>query len=159
MIEKCNGFTILRVENDQSLRKKCYPIDIIFRPVLNWPEETIQCYFSIDIHLAYGETFNNGNKIKLWDNVFAVLIFMVEKISMKGIENCAGHPGIIYDFSIQNLVTFEDNLKYKGDLPLTAYIGFETTAPIDSCLNSQDRNMLLKIDIWCLLRYNICFSS
>lgn len=99
MIEKCNGFTILCVENDQSVRKKIYPIDIIYRLVLNWPEETIQCYFSIDIHLAYRETINDGNKIKLCDNVFTVLISMVEKISKKGIENCTGQPGIIYDLA------------------------------------------------------------
>lgn len=36
----------------------------------------------------------------------------------KCIENCTG-PAIVYDFSMKNLDTFEDNLKYKGDLPLT----------------------------------------
>ena len=29
----------------------------------------------------------------------------------------------------------------KGDLPLTACIDFETTAPTDSCVDSEDRNM------------------
>ena len=42
---------------------------------------------------------------------------------------------------MQNLVTFEDNLKYEGDLPLTAYIDFETTAPTDSFLDPKDKNM------------------
>ena len=51
------------------------------------------------------------------------------------VENCTGETGTIYDFSMQNVVTFEDNLKYKGDLPLAAYIVFETTAPTDSCLD------------------------
>ena len=29
---------------------------------------------------------------------------------------------------MQILLTFEENLKYKGDIPLVAYIDFETTA-------------------------------
>lgn len=36
-------------------------------------------------------------------------------------------PGIIYKFENQKLVTFEDNLKYMGDLPFDAYFDFKTT--------------------------------
>ena len=63
-----------------------------------------------------------------------------KRLSMKD-KLCMSQPGIIYDFSVQNLVMFEDNLKYKKDLPLTAYIGFETTAPTNSCLDPEDKNM------------------
>ena len=48
---------------------------------------------------------------------------------------------MIYDFNIPNLVTFEDNFKYKGDLPMTAYIEFKTAAPTDWCLDPEDKNM------------------
>ena len=44
------------------------------------------------------------------------------------VENCTEQPGIVYDFSMKNWVTFEDKFKYKEDLPLTSYIDFETTA-------------------------------
>ena len=36
-------------------------------------------------------------------------------------------PGVIYNFENQSLVTFEDNLKFMGDLPSPAYFDFETT--------------------------------
>ena len=40
-----------------------------------------------------------------------------------------GQPGYVYNFNTQNLITFEENSKYKEDMPLVAYIDFETTAP------------------------------
>ena len=36
-------------------------------------------------------------------------------------------------------MTFEENLKYKGDIPLVAYINFETRAPTDQCLDLENR--------------------
>ena len=56
-------------------------------------------------------------------------------------EHCSGVSGIVYDFNNQNLVTFEDNLGYKGDLPVVAYIDLETTAPTDSCFDPAQKKM------------------
>ena len=39
-------------------------------------------------------------------------------------------------------ITFEENLKYKRDIPLVAYIDFETTPPPDKCLDPENRKML-----------------
>ena len=36
---------------------------------------------------------------------------------------------------------FEENLKFKHDIPLTAYINFETTAPTDNCLHPENKKM------------------
>ena len=38
-------------------------------------------------------------------------------------------------------MTFEENLKFKHDIPLTAYIDFETTAPTDDCLDPESKKM------------------
>ena len=38
-------------------------------------------------------------------------------------------------------MTFEDNLKFKRDIPLTAYIDFETTAPTLDCLDPETKKM------------------
>ena len=57
------------------------------------------------------------------------------------IENCTGKPGYVYNFNIQNILTFEENLKFKSDIPLTAYIDFETTAPTDDCLDPETKKM------------------
>ena len=48
---------------------------------------------------------------------------------------------VIPDFNIQNLVKFEDNLKYNGDMPLAAYTDLETTATAGFCLNPEDKKM------------------
>ena len=47
----------------------------------------------------------------------------------------------IYNFNVQNLVTLEDYIKFKGDIPLSTYIDFETNAPADMSLGSEDKNM------------------
>ena len=38
-------------------------------------------------------------------------------------------------------MTFEENLKLKHDIPLTAYIDFETTAPTDNMLDPESCKM------------------
>ena len=39
------------------------------------------------------------------------------------------------------MITFEENLKYKSDIPLTTYIDFVTTAPTDNCLDPENAKM------------------
>ena len=112
-----------------------YPIDIIYRPVKNWLDEIIQCYFTTEMHLVYTGLFNNGDKIKYSTarQCFYCSNFYGRKDKCDiHVENCTGQPGINCDFSMQNLVDFEGILKYEGDLPLTACIDFEKTAPADS---------------------------
>ena len=50
-------------------------------------------------------------------------------------------PGIIYKFENQNLVRFEDNIKYCGDLPFAASIDFETTTSSGSRNHLEDKEM------------------
>ena len=35
----------------------------------------------------------------------------------KRVQCCSGRPDIVYRFKNKNLLTFEENLKYRGDLP------------------------------------------
>ena len=39
------------------------------------------------------------------------------------------------------MVTFEDNLNYKGEIPYFVYADFETSAPTDDCLDPENRIM------------------
>ena len=55
--------------------------------------------------------------------------------------NCTGKPGFVYNFQTRNLLTFEENIKFKRDVPLTAYIDFETTAPTDDYLDPECNKM------------------
>ena len=55
------------------------------------------------------------------------------------IENCSGALGIIYNCNNKNLISFEDNFKSKGDMPMAMYFDFETTAPTDNCFNPEQK--------------------
>ena len=53
-------------------------------------------------------------------NAIIVQIGKVEKISLIDILTVfLGKPGYGYNFNTKSLVTFEENLKFKGDIPLT----------------------------------------
>ena len=43
------------------------------------------------------------------------------------IKQCSGSPGIVYKFTNQNLIIYEGNFHFRGDLPFAAYFDFETT--------------------------------
>ena len=75
-------------------------------------------------------------------NVIFVQIITPERITLIFISKIVRTAGLqFYNFNIQNLLTFEESLKYKGDIPLVAYIDFETTAPTDECLDPENRKM------------------
>ena len=77
---------------------------------------TFQCYFCSDYY---------GRKDKF----------------KRHIENCKGRPSYVYNFNLQSLLTFEENLKFKCDIPMTAFIDFEITAPTDDCLDPESKKM------------------
>ena len=58
-------------------------------------------------------------------------------------KNCSGKPGVIYNFSNQSLISYEDNFKAKGDIPFVAYFDFETTALTDNCLDPEQKKMFV----------------
>ena len=57
---------------------------------------------------------------------------------------CSGKPGIVYNFCLQTLTSFEDNYSAKGDVPFSIYFDFETTSPTDSeWLDPEDKKMFV----------------
>ena len=143
IIEKFNGFNIVRIEFDRKLRQKMSPIDIIYKPVKR-EDEIIECFFSSQINLAYRTTFSENQKIKhstAFQCYFCSNYYSRKDKFDRHVENCTGKPGYVYNFNIQNLLTFEENLKFKRDVPLTIYIDFETTTPTDDCLDPETRKM------------------
>ena len=63
IIEKFNGFNIVRIEFDRKLRQKMSPIDIIYKPVKK-EDEIIEYFFSSQINLAYRATFSENLKLR-----------------------------------------------------------------------------------------------
>ena len=153
--EKFNGFNIITIEHGKKLRKKFKPIDIIYKPVKKADAE-IKCYFSQDISRAYRNTCNKGEKLSHgfgYQCYYCNKFFARPDKHKRHMEHCSGIPGIVYSFNNKNLVTFEDNLGYKGNLPVVAYIDFETTTPTDRCFDPEQKN------VCCVLRHHTCFSS
>ena len=118
-------------------------IDIIYKPVKK-EDEIIECFFTSRINLAYRLTFSENQKIKhstAYQCHFCSNYYGRKDKFDRHIENCTGKPGYVYNFNIQNILTFEENLKFKLDIPLTAYNDFETTAPTDDCLDPESKKM------------------
>ena len=143
IIEKFNGFNIVRIEFERKLKQKMSPIDIIYKPVKK-EDEIIECFFTSQINLAYRSAFSENQKIKhstAYQCYFCSNYYGRKDKFDRHIENCTGKPGYVYNFNIQNILTFEENLEFKRDIPLTAYIGFETTAPTEHCLDPETKKM------------------
>ena len=117
--EKFNEFNTICVEYSKKLRKKFKPIDIIYKLVKK-PERKILCYSSKDMSKAYRKSCSQG-----------------EKTSHGFVFECIHR--VVYNFDNQYLLTFEDNLKFKGDLPMTVYFDFGRTAPGDNCFDSEQK--------------------
>ena len=145
IVEKFNEFATVRLEFDRKLRQKMSPIDIIYKPVKK-ENEIIECFFSSQMNLAYRASFNDSKGLKLKHGTAFQCYYCSHYFARKDrfdrhIENCTGIPGFVYNFNTQNLLTFEENLKFKRDIPLTVYIDFETTAPTNDCLDPETKKM------------------
>ena len=131
--EKYNGFPIIATEYSKKIRKKFKPIDIIYKPI-NSPEKKNLCYYTQDISKAYRNSCG-ADKIShgfSYECCYCRNFFARPDKHKKHMESCSGVPGIVYNFNNKKLLTFEDNFGAKGDLPMTIYFDYETTAPTDN---------------------------
>ena len=119
------------------------PIGIVYKTVKK-EDEIIEYVFSSQINLTYRSTFSENQKLRhstAFQCYFCSDYYARKDKFDRHIENCSGKPGYVCNFHIQSLLTFEENLKFKHDIPLTAYIDFETTAPTDDCLDPETKKM------------------
>ena len=96
------------------------------------------------MNVAFQGIYNEGTKIKhcsAWQCYYCSNHYGRKDKFDRNFENCTGHPGYIYNFNMQSVLSFEQYLKYKVDIPLIAYIDFETTTPTDECLDPENRKM------------------
>ena len=50
---------------------------------------------------------------------------------------------MIYNFNNQNLISYQDNFRAKGDIQFKIYFDFERTAPRDNCFDSEQKKMFV----------------
>ena len=110
-------------------------------------DQLVNCFLSEKLNLAFRVSCSEGQKsgkVKhstVWQCYFCSNHYARKDRYDRHIENCAGHLGYVYNLNTQSLFMFEENLKYKGDIPLVAYIDFEITTPTDTCLDPENRTL------------------
>ena len=110
-------------------------------------DQLVNCFLNEKLNLAFRVSCSEGQKsgkVKhstVWQCYFCSNHYARKDRNDRHIENCAGRLGYFYNLNIQSLFMFEENLKYKGDIPLVAYIDFEITTPTDTCLDPENRNL------------------
>ena len=99
----------------------------------------MNCYFSEKLNAAFRiMKVQKSNIVHLGNVVIAQNNYGRKDKFDRHFENCTSHPGCVYNFNKQCLLTFEENLKYKKDIPLAAYIDFKTAVPTDECLGPKN---------------------
>ena len=104
----------------------------------------INCYFSTQKCFTCRSLYSVGGKIKhgkAWQCYYCSNYYGAKGKYDRQIQYCNGKPGFIYNFDTKNFVTFEENLKNKGNLPFLGYCDFESTAPTDSYLDPKNEEI------------------
>ena len=138
-------------------RKNFKPIDIIYKPTKS-PKINPFYYYTEDISKAYANFYNAKDKniraYSCYECYYCWEFFFKKERHKRHIENCAGVPGVVYNFNTKNLISFQDSFNAKGDLPFLLYFDFETTAPTDNCFDPEQKK-----NVCCVLCFNCWFSS
>ena len=125
---------------------KFKPINIIYKPIKS-PEKEVLCFSTNDISKLYRNPgVATSDKVShgfVFECYYCGKFFARADKQKWHIENCTCIPGIIYNFNNKNLITFEDNFKSKGDIPMAIYFDLETTAPTDNCFNPEQKKMFV----------------
>ena len=139
----------------KKLRKKFKPIDIIYKPVKS-PEKQIQCYYPQDTSKLYRNSCRDVEKLShrfALEYHYCGKFFARADKQKRHIENCSGVLGVIYNFNNKE-DNFEDNFKWKEDMPMTMYFDFKTTAPTSNCFDPEQQKNVCHV-----LHFNCWFSS
>ena len=142
--EKFNGFTFAQINLAKNQKQDLIPINIVYKPVKK-QDEVINCFFTDNVKTVSRAVYNNSQGLHtantLYECYYCDDFFLIKSKFEKHIRICGKKTGVLYDFNLQNIVTFEDNLKYKGDIPFCVYADFETTAPTSDYLNPENTAM------------------
>ena len=111
VIERFNGFQVVRLEFDNEIRREFEPIDIIYKPVIKL-DSILNCFFTDRLYLAFKAVYNETTN---WDKTRTSCAFQchfcgkfcVRKQKRdKHMKNCLGKPGFVYNFQTRNLLNF-----------------------------------------------------
>lgn len=105
------------------------PLDVVYKP-LSKIDQTVNCYFSKSTRNAYQLLKNKGKhgiELLTADQYFAYNNFFAQKKLLKNhMNSCSSMSGIVYKFKYQNILSFEDNVKFMGDVYFAIYCNIAT---------------------------------
>ena len=105
----------------------------------------LNVFFTNDLKNAYRALYLKGTQQRSTKTLYECFYcndFWVTKSRYEAhLRVCGKKPGVVYNFNLKNIVTFEENLKYKGDVPFSVYADFETSAPIGDYLSPENKQM------------------
>ena len=78
----------------------------------------------------------------MWEPISVTIVTHVTS-KKQSIEKFSKIPGVVYSFTNQYLVTFEDNIGNNGDLRLVACMIFEATALAENILTLKQNTMFV----------------
>ena len=133
-IEKFNGYEFIKQKLTRKEKVDFTAIDIVYEPPYN-ENLPIACFFINQIHLAYRSytgRIKNGKEQILHSAVkqchYCQIFFKNNDENMKKhMSVSAGKEGITCVFDNGQIVNFQDNFKFLGNVPFTVYFDFETT--------------------------------
>ena len=133
VIKKLNGYDNIKLKIAHKEKTNFTPLDIVYKPTFD-ENVPIPYYFTSQIYLAYrsylGQFKKGDENIIERSNkaIIAINFFAKSDDNMKKyLPVCFAKRGIKYAFDNGQIVNFQNNFKYLGDVPLTVCFDFETT--------------------------------
>ena len=119
VINKFNGYNILKAEIKDEEKKVHQPIDIVYVPIKN-SNEIINCYFTDNLHLAYRSYCTRKKGDETIEKLPARQCYYCDKYftnlsKFNTHAKCSDIAGIVYTFEHKNIISFQDNFKHLGD--------------------------------------------
>ena len=117
MIQKFNGYDLLRTKLERFEKKDLLSIDFVYEPNLDIVKP-IYCYFTPETHMAFNTCYDKivrGSKKRLNTNStrqcpYCNNFFIKSPKKMKEhISCCAGQAGFNFSFDNGNIINYQDN--------------------------------------------------
>ena len=147
IIQKYNGYQVIKNSFSKRERREFEPVDTIYIPTKNVQILPL-CYYTTNISNAYTALYSEGLKTRraytIYECYYCNKFFRQKNKKDHHLKICSGKPGVVYNFCSQTLTSFEDNYSAIGDVPFSIYFDFETTSPTDSeWLDPEDKKMFV----------------
>ena len=127
VIQKFNGYELLRNHLNSKERKDFIPIDVAYEPSLN-ENKPIWCYYPPKIYLGFHTTVEKSRKgQKILNHTGARQCHYCNNFFVKNDEKMKKFICLTFSFDNGKIIDYQDHYKNLCDLPFPVYYDFETT--------------------------------